>query len=72
VKRGQEMSQCMLQYVITCTSEIPFEKMMATFDPLLLAEIGLVLTNILGEKCELEIETIEMVAAEDMYEQSDY
>lgn len=60
------MSQCFLQYVVTCTSDVPFEKMMTTFDPLLLSKMGLVLTNILGEKCKLEVDAIEMIAAESL------
>jgi hypothetical protein len=58
------MSQYMLKYVITGTSATPFEDIMEKFDPLLLSEVNLVLSSMLGGECCIEVEHIELLAAE--------
>lgn len=55
----------MLKYLITCTSGIPFDEMITKYDPLLLEEINLVLTSMVGESCSVQVEQIELVGIDE-------
>jgi len=65
---GNRMARYMLKYVVTGTSDVPFSEMVADYDPLLLGEMSLVLSNLLGGTCCVEVEEIELIAAEELDE----
>lgn len=63
------MQQYMLKYLITCTATNPFGEMVTKYDPLLLEEVNLVLTSMVGESCSVQVEQIELVDSEEFADQ---
>jgi hypothetical protein len=59
------MQQFMMKYLVTCTSDSPFEEMITKYEPLLLTDINLTLTSMVGESCSLTVEQIEIVETEE-------
>jgi hypothetical protein len=59
------MQQFMMKYLVTCTSNAPPEEMITKYDPLLLADINLTLTSMVGGSCSLTVEQLEIVGIEE-------
>lgn len=64
----KSMQQFMIRYLVTCTSNAPPEEMITKYDPLLLAEINLTLTSMVGGSCSLTVEQMEIVETEEYAE----
>lgn len=54
------MSQYFVQFVVTGTSTLLLDE----YDPLLLENARLILSNMFGKECCIEIDTIEQLACE--------
>lgn len=60
------MPQYMIKYLVTGTSDTPLQELLTAYDPLLLDEMNLVLSSMLGGTCTICLEQVELVDVEEI------